>query len=175
MDTPRLRFPWVDILLGGVLLALLFKILLFQTYKVESLSMEPTLHPGDRLFCIRISSPPSKSLPRGAIVVFTPPVPPPTEYVKRVVGLPGERVSVEDGHVRIDGRPLEEPWAFWDTSVPSGSPHLSVTLGTDEWFLMGDNRNHSSDSRSFGPVPGRSLASRCLAIYWPPQRFRILP
>lgn len=166
---------WLDILLAGLLLALLFKVLLFQTYRVESLSMEPTLRPGDRLFCVRLPSVRPSTLPRGAVVVFTPPVPPQAEYVKRVVGLPGETVKVRQGRVHINGEPLEEPWAVWDGPPPPLDADLSVTLATDEWFLMGDNRNHSSDSRSFGPVQGRLIEARCLAVYWPLRRFHILP
>jgi signal peptidase I len=173
----KVRHLPIDILLFSFLLALLVKIFVFQTYRVESLSMDPTLKPDDRLLCVKpgFLRPYIKgktAIRRGDIVVFTPPLPPPTEYVKRVMGLPGETLLIAGDKAFVNDFPLQEPWAVFD-GPPSSPERIVVSLGSNELYLTGDNRNHSSDSRSFGPVTIDRIESRCIAVYWPPSRLRI--
>lgn len=150
---------------------------------VEGPSMEPNLYAEQALFISRLgisgftrqayaATHPDEALadhgwvpPRGSIVTFTHPSDPERTLVKRVIGLPGETVAMQEGVVYIDGQPLDEPYVvFRDrwTLPPQRIPFDSV-------FVMGDNRPNSSDSRVFGPVPRTSLLGVAVFRYWPPQ------
>jgi signal peptidase I len=168
--------------------ALLFGLLLFlairfavQTYQVEGGSMLPTLQTGERVFVNKMSFFRWDQLPflaknepeqyvfgtpaRGDIIVFNIRRGDTEQtLVKRVVGLPGENVSIHDGRVFIDDHPLVEPYL---TEITSCVGHCQENLSNGTYFLMGDNRGGSLDSRSFGPVPGESIVGKVWAIYWP--------
>ncbi|KAB1442100.1 signal peptidase I [Pseudodesulfovibrio senegalensis] len=139
---------------------------LYQTFKVPSPSMEPTLVPGDRFMGAVLDA--DEPLLRGDVVVFHPPGRDGIWYVKRVVGLPGETVRVTHGHVRIDGVDLAEPYAAYEEGVAdSGDSDEQVRLlDVGEYWLMGDNRGHSMDSRVFGPVGRERMGYRALYLYW---------
>ncbi len=131
--------------------------------RIESVSMENTLHPGNAVLVNRLAY--RFGLPdRGDIVVFDPPFESPEPYIKRVIALPGEEVSIRDGIVYVNNQPIQEPYirerptvrGTW--IVPEGSI-----------FVMGDNRNNSSDSRNWGPVPLDNIIGQALFIYWPPD------
>jgi signal peptidase I len=146
--------------------------------------MEPTLHcarPGagceagynDRVIANRFIYH-FRDPKRGDIVVFQPP--PGVEeacgaggtYVKRIVGLPGERIAEENGTVYIDGTELEEPYLEPDRRA-EGS-FAPVELGEDEYFMMGDNRGLSCDSRVWGPISREDMVGPVFFVYWPPNR-----
>ena len=178
-------FIFIDIILCSILFFLLIKIFLFQTYRVESVSMLPSLQPGDRLLCIKpiIFSYLTKNkkngkiifkknIKRNDIVVFTVDIQPYEEYVKRVIGLPNERISIKNGKPMINDSFLQEPFVIYE-SVIQEENNFSYILGPDEYFLMGDNRDHSSDSRHFGPVKEKSIDGKCILIYWPIKHFKI--
>ncbi len=146
---------------------------------VEGPSMQPTLKSGQFLLTNKLAYSPFVSrvlaseevapahrpgVPqRGDIVILRYPADPKLNFVKRVVGLPGETVEVRDGVVFIDGEPLDEPYlTFRDHS--SMSP---VKLGTDRLFVMGDNRPKSNDSRAFGPIALDDVVGRAWFRYWP--------
>jgi signal peptidase I len=147
-----------------------------RSFRIPSSSMEPTLLVGDRLWARRIAAP-----ARGDIMVFRPP---PSaiiaesgtgevDFIKRIVGLPGERVSVRRKKVFINGRPLSEPWAvFRDPHrfFPGRDDFGPVTVPAGHYFMMGDNRDKSYDSRYFGPVPAASIVGRAYKLYWPFRR-----
>lgn len=146
----------------AVVIALLIHVFLAQATRVYGQSMEPNLHTNERLviekFSYHFHGP-----RRGDVVVLRDPGGNPELLIKRVVGLPGERVTLADGRVYIDGQPLDEP--YLDQSTQGGGrswviPPLSV-------FVMGDNRSASRDSRIFGPVPLEELIGRALFRYWP--------
>jgi len=139
-----------------------------RTFKIPSSSMEPTLLIGDRLWAKRIPE-----FRRGDIVVFKPPHAPETDYIKRVVGLPGERVMVRGKTVFVNGGKLDEPWAVWSGGgVRDFGPYK---VPTAHLFLMGDNRDQSYDSRYFGPVPEKQVFGRAYKLYWPFRRAVPLP
>jgi signal peptidase I len=92
------------------------------------------------------------------------------DLIKRVIGLPGETIEISAGVVYIDGRPLNEPYARLSTG---DSP--SRRLSADEYFIMGDNRANSKDSRLFGPIPRDSIVGRAWIIYWPPANWGLVP
>ena len=141
----------------------------FHLYRVQGQSMAPTLHQGDYLL-VRSPEQIERSPARGDIVVFRALQQPQQSVLKRVVGLPGERVVFEDGTLSIDGEAQVEPYLG---GLP---PHLGLdamdfALGSDEYFVMGDNRTHSTDSRHYGPIRRSRIEGRVVCRMWPPLRW----
>lgn len=141
---------------------------------VLSISMEPTLVENQRLLISRVNylfGAPA----RGDIIVFEPPdhVAGEPPLIKRLIGLPGETVDLRAQQVFINGTLLEEPYIA-EACAAAYCSDATWTLGLDEYFLMGDNRNHSRDSRSFGPVRREDLIGRALLRWWPPAVWGIL-
>ena len=126
-------------------------------------SMRPTLLPGQRVAVGPLDRPPR----RGDLVVVRRGG---LELVKRVVGLPGERVRLVAGRLEVDGREVTEPYldATPDAGAPSGD--LDLRLGEDQYLVLGDHRAASTDGRDFGPLPAAALAGRVRFAYWPPRR-----
>jgi len=141
---------------------------------VEGPSMQPTFHTGQVLMISRVNylfgNP-----QRGQVIVFNAPGKPATEppYIKRVIGLPGELVEVRDMKVYINGQELYEPYIN-EPCTAGSCPNRTWQLGEDEYFFMGDNRNHSLDSRSFGGVKRERVIGEALVRYWPPQDWGIV-
>ncbi len=131
-------------------------------FKVLSISMEPTLHEGQYLL---ISKQTHKIWPlkRGDVVVFHYPRNPQKNYIKRVIGLPGEKIAFRNGELYVNGEFTPEPWLPKPMRAVSGQWQLSE----DEYFVMGDNRSNSSDSRSWGPVSEQHVIGKALLCYWP--------
>lgn len=177
------------IAIAAVALAFLLQAFVVKPYKIPSPSMVPTLDVGDRVlvarFLYRFTSP-----GRGDIVVFRWPGDGKTVFIKRIIGLPGETVSLEDGHVYVNGRELAEPYvakqADGKPEPTDPAPLLPGTTMAEPWslnepykvpagtyFVMGDNRMASDDSRVWGPVPSANLIGKAFFIYWPPTRIGI--
>ncbi len=130
-----------------------------RRYAIAERSMEPALAPGDWTLARHTRG----TLARGAIVVLPSPLESDRELIKRVVGLPGEHVTITKGQVHIDGRVLAEPWADGPT-LPNGE----WELGPEDIFVLGDARARSNaDSRLFGPVLASGAEWRIAARYWP--------
>jgi signal peptidase I len=133
---------------------------------VQGDSMRPTLRPGQRVAVGPLDRPPR----RGDLVVLQGPG---LEVVKRVVGLPGERVRLVAGRLQADGVAVAEPYlagaAGGDLDLRLGGD-LDLRLGGDQYLVLGDNRAASTDGRDFGPVPARALTARVRFAYWPPRR-----
>jgi signal peptidase I len=130
-------------------------------FQVRGSSMEPTLHDGQYLVVSKVAYW-LRPTERGDIVVFRPPNGLSDDYIKRIVGLPGEQVRITDGQVLVDGVPLEETYVI-NQSTYSGS----WKLGSDEYFVLGDNRNNSSDSHTWGTLPGENIIGKAWLCYWP--------
>jgi signal peptidase I len=136
---------------------------------VRGASMRPTLEPGDRVAVAPPTGPPR----RGAVVVVRRPGPGGLEVVKRVVGLPGERVRVLGDRLEVDGRDLPEPWlAGGAPAGPARPARLELVLGPGEYLVLGDNRAASTDGRAFGPVGLDHIVGVVRFAYWPPRRLR---
>ncbi len=154
----------METVLPAVLIALFINAFLAQATVVRGQSMEPTLHDNERVIVEKISYRLMGGPHRGDVVVLR------LEgahdmLIKRVVALPGETVAVQGGQVFVDGMPLTESWA-----VRQGGPDYPPTLVPEgHVFVMGDNRSHSNDSRSFGPVPLKNIIGHAVFIYWPPR------
>ncbi len=155
---------WLRDVVVAVLVAVFVIVFLYQPVKVEGTSMQPGLQNHDRLFVNKFVYDFGK-IHRGDIVVFRYPLDPKKSFIKRVIGLPGDRLSIVDGHVFINGKRLHEPYVplrYRDrTSMMVGviPPH--------EYFVMGDHRNVSEDSRDFGPVPRKDIYGEASLVYWP--------
>jgi signal peptidase I len=155
-----------------------------QPYQVEQFSMQRTLEPEQYVLVDKLT-PRFDTIKRGDIVVFDPPtswIGSGTPFIKRVIGEPGDTVEVrDDGLVYIDGMALDEPYVYSDE--PGGPPEATTapvdpatwTIAEGEYFLMGDHRSNSADSRAFGPVPGDRLIGRAWLRYWPIDAFGVLP
>jgi signal peptidase I len=139
-----------------------------EPMRVRGESMRPTLRPGQRIAVGPLGGPP----PRGAVVVLRHPADDRFELVKRVVGLPGERLRVVGGTIEVDGRPLPEPYLA-PRQESRGVPALEVVLGAGEYLVLGDRRDGSTDGRAFGPVHAEHLVGLVRFAYWPPRRLRL--
>jgi len=139
-----------------------------QPYRVEQGGMRNTLLPTQIVLLDKLT-PRLSANRRGDIVVFTPQGATPGEFdfVKRVIGLPGETVDLQDGHVMINGRQLSEPYVFegQPTEPFEGTHHWVVPA--DALFVLGDHRQISADSRTFGPIPATSVVGRAWLRLWP--------
>jgi signal peptidase I len=177
-STSRTILEYVILAVVAIAVALLIQQFLVKPYRIPSASMENTLLIGDRVLVDRISwrfSDPQ----RGDIVVFHPPFNGPV-LIKRIIGLPGDEVSLADGSVYINGKLLDEPYVRvvdgqkeptqpFSNGLPwSLQSPFKVPAGS--YFVMGDNRTDSGDSREFGPVKRGQFVGRAFAKYWPPGR-----
>ncbi len=125
-----------------------------RAYRVEQVSMQPTLHEGEILL---IEEVPAAQLRHGDIIVVLPPGRQNPPILKRLIGLPGETIAIRAGKVYINDKVLDEPYIYEPMSRGDFPP---ITLKPDEYYVMGDNRNNSSDSRYYGPIPSASIFGR---------------
>ncbi len=164
----------------AVLVAVLLRAFVVQTFFIPSGSMEPTLQVGDRILVNKLSYH-LHGVDRGDIVVFSrPPAencggPEVNDLVKRVIGLPGETISLANGYVYIDAKRLNESWLPSQeqgvTSPGPGGPAYSLArpfhIPANDYFVMGDNRTDSCDSRYWGPIPGSLIVGKVDLRVWP--------
>lgn len=156
----------------------LFGVFIAQPVVVEGTSMLPELHDGERLLVnklvyYKINSVSWGHIERGDIVVFWYPHDPDKSYVKRVIGLPGEEVAVRNGVVYINDQELKEP--YLDTEHNQSLPSFSAKkVEPHHFFVMGDNRDNSSDSRYWGLVPEKYVYGKAFFRYWKPQNIGFL-
>ena len=166
-----LAYDLIPTIVFSIILALLVRSFALASYYIPSGSMEPTLDIRDRLLADRFSYTFKLREPRrGDIMIFKFPGDPRQDFIKRVIGLPGERVKIENGTVYINGEPLNEPYIM----EPPRYSMEEIEVGKDEYFVLGDNRNRSADSHIWGLVPRKNLVGRAILIYWPINRVRIL-
>lgn len=168
--------------LREVLATLLLALLIFlgvqatlESREVEGLSMEPTLYTEQRVLVIKASywfGDPQ----RGDVIIFHSPQDPSRTLIKRVIALPGEEVEIKDGQVYItdindDTFSLDEPYIKEEPNYTYG-PRV---VPEDEYFVLGDNRNHSTDSRSWGMLPRENIIGKAWLCYWPPSDWHFIP
>jgi signal peptidase I len=188
----------VTIIVVAVGLALLIQAFLIKPYRIPSASMEPTLDIGQRVLVNRLGNrfgdpsvgdvivfhPPAGAEsgsgeqcggqpPEGQVCIKQTPAEAETTFVKRVVAGPGDRIRVQAGHVIRNGKRLKEPWAQPCEGSGCDFPR-EVRVPAGHWFMMGDNRGDSDDSRFWGPVPRDWIIGKAFATYWPPKRIGLL-
>jgi len=151
------------------LLAQLVMVSVAQAFQVEQYSMEPTLLPHDRVlvnkFVYRFREP-----QRGDVIVLHYPRDPSRNYIKRIVALPGDRIEIRNGHLHINNTSVQE---LYVNGQPSGD-YGPEAVPDGSYFVLGDNRNNSEDSRAFGFLKRTQVVGRAVLIYWPPQRMKVL-
>jgi len=185
---------WIELpglLLTALAIAVVVKTFLFQPFWIPTPSMDPTIQINDRVMVNKVVMNFS-DINRFDIVVFRDPAAPEIEdsffqavvrsvleavgiqtrgkedLIKRVIALPGETITIQNNQVLIDGAPLDEPHLPEGVQMPDEGP---VTLGDDEVFVMGDNRQQSFDSRAFGPIPVADVIGKAFLIIWPLSHF----
>ena len=159
-----------------VLETLILSVLLFAginavsaRIRVDGYSMEPTLHTGEFVIvnklAYKIGNPKT-----GDIIVFHYPRDPAQEYIKRIIGVSGDHVKIAGGQVFVNGRVLNEPYI----ADPPAYPAQEWTVPPDSLFVLGDNRNNSSDSHNWGPVPMNYVVGKAELVYWPPDQWGLI-
>ena len=164
---------WVVTLAVAVAAAGLIHAFVLESFSIPSGSIEPTLDIHDRIVVDRLSYD-LHGVHRGDMVVFHEPADdncggPPTPYlVKRVIGLPGEQISSSGGVVLINGKPLQERWL--PKVDPLGRPISTTTIPAGHYYVLGDDRSDSCDSRYWGPLDGSLIVGRVVLRFWPLSR-----
>lgn len=157
-------WQWLRDVVIAVVVATFVIVFLYQPVKVEGTSMQPGLQNSDRLFVNKFIFDFGK-IHRGDIVVLHSPLNPKINLIKRVIALPGDRLDIVNGYVYVNGKRLNEPY------VPlKYRDHTSMAIGVvppHEFFVMGDHRCVSEDSRDFGPVPRKDIYGEASLVYWP--------
>jgi signal peptidase I len=156
-------------------------------FEIRQTSMEPNFHEGERVMVSQLGSAlpsifgstayagnsalaPASTLQRGQVVVFYPEsMAQGDPLIKRLIGRPGDTIAIRDGAVSVNGVLLDEPYLS-GTATSCTAYCGPLTLGTDEYFFMGDNRPVSRDSRAFGPVSADQIVGQVILRYWPPAR-----
>jgi signal peptidase I len=166
-----LAISWMRDLALSVVIAIVVILFLYQPVRVEGTSMKPTLIDEERIFInkfvYRFSA-----VTRGDVVVFWFPRDTTKSYIKRVIGVPGDTVEVKDGTVFVNAKKLYEPYV-----TEENRDHASMEgkeLGADEFFVLGDHRNASNDSRAWGLVPRSYIYGKAVFVYWPLDRMGVL-
>lgn len=171
---------YTEAILIALVLAFIIRSFIVQAFKIPSGSMIPTLLVGDHILVNKFIFGPQipftkvrvfsfKKPERGEVVVFLEPTERKKDFIKRVIGLPGETIQVIDRKVHINGKPLEEDtYAYYASSryVRGLDNHGPIKIPEDCYFMMGDNRENSSDSRVWGPVPFELMKGKAFMIYW---------
>ena len=164
---PGLLRAWMRDLIIAVAIAGFIILFLYQPVKVEGNSMQPNLEDQERIFINKFVYR-LEPIAHGDVVVFRYPRDPSKSYIKRVVGVPGDRVRVSAGRVYLNGEMLREDYVSADESDLRS--YLEVTVPAGAYYVMGDHRMMSNDSREFGPVLERYIYGKAVFVYWPVER-----
>lgn len=154
----------------AVLLAAVIRLFILAPFYIPSGSMEPTLQIGDRIIVSKLAYRFGEPR-RGDIVVFKYPLDPSRDFVKRLIGLPGETVALRNNHLYINGRLVTEDYLPQDIHFADFGP---VQVPPGYYLMLGDNRNNSDDSRVWGPLPRQNIVGKAILVYWPLERIGLL-
>jgi signal peptidase I len=155
---------WLRDLVVSVMVSAFIIIFLYQPVRVEGTSMLPVLEDQDRLFINKLAYRVGE-IHRGDVVVFLYPHDHEKSYIKRVIALPGDDLKIDHGQVYVNGSPVEEPYVPKRFADDRSQPEMMVPA--HEYFVMGDHRSISSDSREFGPVDRDLIYGKAAFVYWP--------
>lgn len=176
-----MKIKWKEIIITIITFLVVFIVVQFsiRSYKVEQTSMIPTIQPGNSLVVDKLTYR-FRSPHRGEIVVLWPPQAyrQKDPFIKRIIGLPGETVNIDaNGRVSIEAKGGSEFRALVEQpTMPACSVRNKTwTLGEDEYFVLGDNRDFSEDSSIFGPVKGKDITGKTWLRYWPLSKFGLTP
>jgi len=173
----KLFLDFIQTIVLALAIFLVVYLFLFQPHQVSGQSMMPNFQDGEYLLTDKVTY--RFKLPqRGDVIVFNAPPHRQDEYIKRIIGLPGETVSIQNRHLYINRRPLNETYIPTQLSTPTGNflpEGSSYTLKSDEYFVVGDNRLNSSDSRIWGPIKRSDIVGKAWLIYWPLPQAGLVP
>ncbi len=159
----------------ALLIVVPVRVFIAQPFIVSGESMYPTFHDGDYLIVDQISYR-FENPTRGEVIVFRPPIQKDTFYIKRIIGLPGDTVSIQEGVLTVTNiEGTEIMLDEWYVRTEDASQNIKTTLGPDQYFVMGDNRPRSSDSRVWGPLPRENIMGRALVRLLPVAEAGIWP
>jgi len=158
---------WLRDLTISLILAVFVIIFLYQPVKVEGTSMLPELQDQERIFINKFVYR-LEPIERGDIVVFHYPPDPSKSFIKRVIGVAGDRIRIVEGEVYLNGQPLLESYVPAEYHDRLSMPELTVPA--DSYFVLGDHRSMSNDSREFGPVEGQYIYGKAVFVYWPMEK-----
>jgi signal peptidase I len=158
---------WLRDLIVSVVVSTFIIIFLYQPVRVEGTSMLPMLEDQDRLFINKIAYRVG-DIHQGDVVVFQYPRDPSKSYIKRVIALPGDRLRIDHGRVYVNGKPLVEDYVPERFTDDRSQPEM--VLGAHQYWVMGDHRSISSDSRDFGPVERDLIYGKAAFVYWPVEQ-----
>jgi signal peptidase I len=174
-DDPKPERPNLLGILVDILETLLLSVVLFflinavsARIRIDGSSMEPNLHHGEFVIVSKVNYKLGEP-ERGDVVVFDFPRNITEEYIKRVIGLPGEKIKIKDGQVYVNGAILTEPYLMVEPRYEG-----EWVVEEDELFVLGDNRNNSSDSHNWGTVPMENVVGEALIVYWPPSSWGLV-
>jgi signal peptidase I len=166
----------VETIVIAFILAFLIRTFVVQAFYIPSGSMQPNLQIGDRILAYKFLYG-LKNVKRGDIIVFKFPLNPRKDFIKRVIGLPGDIIKVENKEIYVNGKQLSEPYIVhgdkWNSGFPRDEyPPTPVPPGS--LFMLGDNRDSSDDSRYWGFVPAKNIVGEAFLVYWPLWRIRMM-
>lgn len=159
----------------GAIFAIIY-LFIAQPHKVQGSSMIPTFHDGDYILTDKLTYRLSTPKP-GDVIVLKDPMDESKDFIKRIVAIPGQNLKVEGNTTYIDGKPLNEDYLPTDTPTRPGAflhEGESVTVAPGQYFVFGDNRNHSSDSREWGYLKKEGIVGKVFFRYWPPNSFGLI-
>jgi signal peptidase I len=162
---------WVRDLVVSIAVAAFIIIFLYQPVKVEGTSMAPGLNNEERIFINKFVYH-FESIGRGDVIVFHYPRDPEKSYIKRVIGVPGDRVRIDEGHVYVNDHLLNEDYV--PEQYEDARSYPETVVPRHSYFVLGDHRNLSNDSRDFGPVDQDFIYGKAVFAYWPMQRMGTL-
>jgi signal peptidase I len=180
---------WIEAAVFAAFLAFcVIRPFIVQAFKIPTGSMRPTLLEGDLILVNKfiygakipfthLRLPEFKEPARGDVVVFIYPEDKSKDFIKRLIGLPGDTVEIKSGNIYIDGKALSDPvfnQRYYYNRGDFGQEGKSLVVPPDSYFVLGDNSGSSKDSRYWGFVPKDNILGEALIIYWPPQRIRII-
>lgn len=158
-----------------IIIAFFVRFYLVQPFVVEGSSMEPNFQNAEYLLVNKLSY--RMAAPqRGDVIVFHPPNIPSLNYIKRVIAVPGDKIEIVNGEIKVNGSKLDEPYIPAEKTLVRNSEaaNLKQTMGEDQYFVLGDNREHSSDSREWGGVPMANIIGRAWLVVFPPKNFGLV-
>jgi signal peptidase I len=179
---------WVESIIVAFLLAMVIRTFVIQAFKIPTGSMRTTLLEGDLILVNKFiygakvpfidpTLPAFDKPQRGDVIVFIYPQKPTKDFIKRLVGLPGETVEIKNGTVYIDDKPLEDSvfnQRYYYNRGDFGQEGKKIKVPENNFFVLGDNSASSQDSRYWGFVPRKNILGKAILIYWPPQRLRMI-
>jgi signal peptidase I len=179
---------WTESAIVALVLALVIRTFIIQAFRIPTGSMRPTLLEGDAILVNKFiygarvpftdwKLPMMREPKRGDIIVFMYPEDPRKDFIKRMVGVPGDTVEIRNGTIYVNDKPVTGPefdGRYYYNRGEYGETGRRITIPPDSYFVLGDNSFSSEDSRYWGFVPQKNIRGKAMVIYWPPNRIRII-